>query len=175
MRLGSPMRQPDARGHVPGRWGALTVPVGIFSSVTTRVSASTPPRPTLGRLTGRALLLRCPRCGGRGIWESWFKMKHACPTCGQVLERGESRDFWIGAYLINLVVAETAAVLIAAIVWLTLWPRVSFNFLWGASMVLAVVTPIVFYPFSRDLWLAWDLHFRPHEEGDVVPPVSRPS
>jgi uncharacterized protein (DUF983 family) len=151
------------------------VPVGIFSGVTTRVSASTPPRPTLGRLTGRALLLRCPRCGGRGIWESWFKMKHACPTCGQVLERGESRDFWIGAYLINLVVAETAAVLIAAIVWLTLWPRVSFNFLWGASMVLAVVTPIVFYPFSRDLWLAWDLHFRPHEEGDVVPPVSRPS
>jgi hypothetical protein len=95
-------------------------------------------------------------------------MKHACPTCGQVLERGESRDFWIGAYLINLVVAETMAVVIAAALWLTLWPRVSFNVLWGASMVLAVVMPIVFYPFARNLWLAWDLYFRPHEEGDVL-------
>ena len=27
---------------------------------------------------------------------------------------------------------------------------------------------IVFYPFARDLWLAWDLHFRPSEEGAVV-------
>jgi len=95
-------------------------------------------------------------------------MKHACPTCGQVLERGESRDFWIGAYVINLVAAEMVAVLIAAVLWLSLWPRVSFNFLWGASMVLAIITPIVFYPFARDLWLAWDLHFRPNEEGDVV-------
>lgn len=94
-------------------------------------------------------------------------MQHACPTCGQVLERGESRDFWIGAYLINLVTAELLAVLIAALLWLTLGSRVSFNFLWGASMALAVVMPVVFYPWSRDIWLALDLHFRPHEEGDV--------
>ena len=125
-------------------------------------------RATLPQLTGRALLLRCPRCGAGGIWESWFRMKHACPSCGQVLERGESRDFWIGAYLINLVVAELVAVLIAAALWVGLWPRVSFNFLWGASMLLAVVMPIAFYPFSRDLWLAVDLHFRPHEAGDVA-------
>lgn len=95
-------------------------------------------------------------------------MKYACPTCGQVLERGESSDFWIGAYTINLVVAETMAIVIAAVLWLTLWPRLSFNVLWGASMLLAVVMPIVFYPFSRDLWLAWDLYFRPHEEGDTL-------
>jgi uncharacterized protein (DUF983 family) len=125
-------------------------------------------RPSFLELTLRGLRLRCPRCGASGIWVSYFRMKHACPTCGQVLERGESSDFWIGAYLINLVVAETMAVVVAAVLWLTLWPRVSFNVLWGASMVLAVVMPIVFYPFSRDLWLAWDLHFRPHEEGDIL-------
>jgi hypothetical protein len=34
------------------------------------------------------------------------------------------------------------------------------------SMALAVLMPIIFYPFARDLWLAWDLHFRPAEEGD---------
>lgn len=123
---------------------------------------------SLATLTGRALLRRCPRCGAPGIWNSFFSMKHACPTCGQVLERGESSDFWVGAYLINLVIAEFMAVGIAAVLWLALWPRVSFNVLWGASMLLAVVMPVVFYPFARDLWLAWDLYFRPHEEGDVL-------
>jgi uncharacterized protein (DUF983 family) len=130
-----------------------------------RTPGSTP-RPSLGLLTLRALRRRCPRCGSAGIWSSWFRMKHACPTCGQVFERGESEDFWIGAYLINLVVAETMAVVIAAVLWLAASPVLSFNVLWGISMVLAVVMPIVFYPFARDLWLAWDLHFRPTEIGD---------
>ncbi|HUQ46107.1 MAG TPA: DUF983 domain-containing protein [Gemmatimonadaceae bacterium] len=123
-------------------------------------------RPSLGTLVGRALLLRCPRCGGRGIRHSWLRMKHACPTCGQVLERGEAHDFFIGAYLINLVVAETSAVVIAGAMWIALGSRVSFNVLWGASMGLAVAMPIAFFPFSRVLWLAFDLHFRPSEVGD---------
>jgi Uncharacterized protein conserved in bacteria len=126
-----------------------------------------PVRPTLGTLVRRALLLRCPRCGARGIWQSWFRMKHACPTCGQVFERGESHDFFIGAYLINLVVAESTAVIVAAVMWIALGSRVSFNVLWGASMALAVVMPVIFYPFSRELWLAFDLYFRPTEAGDM--------
>jgi uncharacterized protein (DUF983 family) len=125
-----------------------------------------PARPTLATMVGRALLLRCPRCGARGIWQSWFKMKHACPVCGQVFERGESHDFFIGAYLINLVVAEATAVVVAAAMWIVLGSRVSFNVLWGASMALAVIMPVIFYPFSRELWLAFDLHFRPAEAGD---------
>jgi uncharacterized protein (DUF983 family) len=94
-------------------------------------------------------------------------MKHACPVCGQVFERGESQDFFIGAYLINLVVAESTAIVVAAAMWITLGSRVSFNVLWGASMALAVIMPVVFYPFSRELWLALDLYFRPREAGDV--------
>ena len=93
-------------------------------------------------------------------------MVHACPTCGQVFERGESSDFFIGAYLINLVVAELSAMVAAAGMWFTLGSRVSFNVLWAASMLLAIGMPIVFYPFSRELWLAFDLHFRPSEAGD---------
>lgn len=124
-------------------------------------------RPSLAVLLGRALRRRCPRCGAGGIWLSWFKMRHACPVCGQVFERGESHDFFIGAYLINLVVAEASAIVIAAIMWITLGSRVSFNVLWGASMALAVIMPVIFYPFSRELWLAFDLYFRPSEAGDV--------
>jgi uncharacterized protein (DUF983 family) len=124
-------------------------------------------RPSLATLVGRALLRRCPRCGARGIWQSWFKMKHACPVCGLVFERGESHDFFIGAYLINLVVAESTAVIVAAAMWIVLGSRVSFNVLWGASMALAVLMPVLFYPFARELWLAFDLYFRPFESGDM--------
>jgi uncharacterized protein (DUF983 family) len=123
-------------------------------------------RATLAQRLWRALLLRCPRCGGRGVWRSWFKMNERCPSCGLVFERGESSDFWIGAYLINLVVAELSAVVLVAIMWLVLGHRASFNALWAASMALAIIMPLLFYPFSRELWLAFDLHFRPSERGD---------
>src|SRR4051812_50180641 len=114
-------------------------------------------RPTLGTLVTRALLLRCPRCGGRGIWRSWFRMKHACPTCGQVFERGESHDFFIGAYLINLVVAESTAIVVAAVMWVGVGLRGAVNGLWGAAVVVAVVMPVVFFPLSRGLLLGFGL------------------
>ena len=128
-----------------------------------------PARATLAQGIGRALLLRCPRCGARGVWRSWFRMRESCARCGLMFERGESSDFWIGAYLINLVVAETSAVVLVGIAWLTLGSRFSFNTLWAASIVMAIVMPMLFYPFSRELWLAFDLHFRPSERGDVGP------
>lgn len=34
------------------------------------------------------------------------------------------------------------------------------------AIALAVFMPVAFYPFSRTLWLAWDLSFRPIEPGD---------
>lgn len=118
-------------------------------------------------MIGRALLLRCPRCGRRGIWRSWFKIKHACPTCGLVLERGESEDYWLGAYMFNLVAAELVSVATAMVVIIALWPHVPWNFVWGLSVVLAIAMPVLFFPFARDLWLAFDLMFRPREAGDV--------
>jgi len=36
-----------------------------------------------------------------------------------------------------------------------------------ASVALAILMPVLFFPFSRTLWLAFDLHFRPSERGDV--------
>ena len=34
------------------------------------------------------------------------------------------------------------------------------------AIVLCVTLPFAFFPFSRTLWLAWDLSFRPSEPGD---------
>jgi uncharacterized protein (DUF983 family) len=129
-------------------------------------SPTAPGRAPLSPLVRRALARRCPRCGGAGVWRGWFRTVPQCPACGLVFDRGESSDFWLGAYLINLVVAEVSAVAIAAALWLTMGSRLSFNVLWGASMLLAVLMPVAFYPLSRGLWLAVDLHVRPAETGD---------
>jgi uncharacterized protein (DUF983 family) len=113
---------------------------------------------------GRAILLRCPRCGSGGIVKTWFSLYERCPTCGLAFARGEASDYWLGAYAINLVLAEgLAAVIALTILWLT-WPSHMAAQITG--MTLAVLLPIVLFPFSRTLWLAWDLSFRPREEGD---------
>lgn len=112
-------------------------------------------------MIGRALVLRCPRCGGRGIRRSWFRFKFACPTCDLALERGESEDYWLGAYMFNLVAAELVSVGIAVVVIVSMWPDVPWNVVWALAVVLAIVMPVLFFPFSRDLWLAFDLMFRP--------------
>jgi uncharacterized protein (DUF983 family) len=116
---------------------------------------------------GRALLLRCPRCGGGGILRTWFKMRDACPTCGLSLERGESSEFWIGAYVFNLVLGEVIAIGVPVAWMIASAPHQPWTYIEATALVLAVGLPFVFFPFSRTLWLAWDLSFRPFEPGDV--------
>jgi uncharacterized protein (DUF983 family) len=115
---------------------------------------------------GRALLLRCPRCGGRGILRGWLKMRDVCPTCGLALERGEASDFWLGAYVFNLAGAEGLSILLVVIYLIVAWPNVNTTIVEAVAIALAVSTPFLFFPFSRTLWLAWDLSFRPSEPGD---------
>ena len=118
------------------------------------------------RKFGRAVLLRCPRCGGGGILRTWLKMKERCPTCDLALERGERADFWLGAYVFNLAIGEVLAIGIP-IIWIIAsapnqpWTRIEIT-----AVILCVTLPFIFFPFSRTLWLAWDLSFRPSEPGD---------
>jgi hypothetical protein len=93
-------------------------------------------------------------------------MRDRCPTCGLALERGETSDFWIGAYVFNLAAGELIAVGIPLIWVILTWPNPSWTGVEVLALVLAVALPFAFFPFSRTLWLAWDLSFRPSEPGD---------
>ena len=93
-------------------------------------------------------------------------MKDTCPACALALERGESSDFWVGAYVFNLVIGEVVA-LGVPIVWMIVSaPRQPWTLIEIVAVVLCVGLPFLFFPFSRTLWLAWDLSFRPSEPGD---------
>jgi uncharacterized protein (DUF983 family) len=118
------------------------------------------------RVTARALVLRCPRCGGRGVFRSWFRLEPECPTCGLALERGESEDHWFGAVAVNLVAAELLGVG-AILVWIiATWPDVPWTAVQYTGPLIMIALPVLFYPFSRALWLAWDLYLRPAVPGD---------
>ncbi len=98
---------------------------------------------------------------------TWLKMEDACPTCGLALERGESSEFWIGAYVFNLVIGELIAIGVPIIWMVTSAPNQPWTLIEVTAAVLALGLPFAFFPFSRTLWLAWDLSFRPSEPGDA--------
>jgi uncharacterized protein (DUF983 family) len=114
----------------------------------------------------RAMTLRCPRCGGRGILKSWFHMRPACPTCALALERGEEDDYWYGGFMFNIIAAELLSMGTVAILIVATYPRVPWTALEILGPALAVSVPFLTFPFARCVWLAWDLTFRPAEPGD---------
>jgi uncharacterized protein (DUF983 family) len=109
--------------------------------------------PRLRTLLGRALMRRCPLCGTGGIFKNWWSLRDACPRCGHRFEREEG--YFLGAYAVNLIAAEflTVAVLVALFVW----TDVSWVAIEAIVIPLAVGLPILFFPYSRTLWMAIDL------------------
>lgn len=125
----------------------------------TTPTSSPPSAATLLRALARAARMRCPRCGARGLFASWTRLRDRCPGCGLALDRGEE-DHFFGAYVLNLVVAEAvpALVLLGGIAWT--WPEVPWTALGRAAIALAILCPVAFFPLSRTLWLAVDTTFR---------------
>jgi uncharacterized protein (DUF983 family) len=105
--------------------------------------------------------------------QSWLKLRDDCPQCGLALERGERSDFWIGAYVFNLVAGEIVAIGIPIIWMIVSAPNQPWTEIEVVGAVLCVALPFLFFPFSRTLWLAWDLSFRPVEPGDASRTASR--
>ncbi|MCU0619027.1 MAG: DUF983 domain-containing protein [Gemmatimonadaceae bacterium] len=116
--------------------------------------------PRWPRMVVRALGLRCPHCGARGVLPSWFRLAPACPGCGLRLERGEA-DYFLGAYLVNLIVAELLVAGILVGVAIATWPAVPWTAIQWGGIAAVLVGVVVAYPFSKLTWLAWDLALRP--------------
>ncbi len=131
---------------------------------------------TVGRTLRRAMGLRCPVCGGRGLFSRWFSMVENCPTCGFRFHRVEGH--WIGALGLNTIVSFAALLLAVVIGIVVTMPDPPAGALIAATVTVAAVTPVVFFPWSRTLWSATDLLMRPLEPDDDVDvrywPAARP-
>lgn len=113
----------------------------------------------VGRVFGRALLLRCPVCGKGRMFHSWFKMNEECARCGWHFEREEG--YFTGAMAINLVLAELV-LCVAAIAFIVNGTPIAVAI--PAGVALGVALPMLGWPFSRSLWVALDLILHPLSE-----------
>ena len=122
----------------------------------------------VGVLFWRAIRLRCPNCGGGPIFDGWMRMRSRCPRCGLPLERGE-QGYQVGSYMFAIIAAELVFAAIFVGVLLLTWPDPPWDLLLYGGMVLMVVVPFLFFPFSKTLFLAFDLTFRPATPEELTP------
>jgi uncharacterized protein (DUF983 family) len=121
------------------------------------------------RLFTRAIRLRCPHCGGGPIFVTWKRLVPNCPKCGLGLERGE-QGYWLGAYFFNLMAMETLfSVWVVGLLWWT-WPTPPWTLFQVVTIALMAIVPFAFFPFSKTLFLAFDLWVRPPTEADFIVP-----
>jgi uncharacterized protein (DUF983 family) len=118
--------------------------------------------PTPGTMLRRGVTKRCPACGSGHLFEGWFRMKECCPGCGLWFEREEG--FFLGAYTVNLAIAEGLLLILAIVPLIALLDANPDLAVWPilvTGLAAAILAPVVFYPFSRTIWSAIDLVLRP--------------
>ena len=111
-------------------------------------------------LLWRALRLRCPICGGGGIFKSWFTPKEQCPTCGFVFSRGDS-GYQLGAMALALIIPSLIWLASFVAILLTTWPNPPWTLLQWGSVAFMIVFPLAFYPVAHTLAMALDVLVRP--------------
>lgn len=121
--------------------------------------------PTPTRRITRALALRCPECGGGGLFRHWLRLEARCPRCALKLDRAHP-DHFVGAYLVNLIIAELLFAVGLAMWLLAVWPAVPWGRIELVAVAAMVISPLVTYPFTRTVWLAADLIFDPPKPSD---------
>jgi uncharacterized protein (DUF983 family) len=116
--------------------------------------APTPLFPEVG--TSRALIRgarkRCPRCGERDTFVSWFQIRTACPRCD--LRFAKEEGGFLGAMTLNYLVAIGLWLVVLAVGIALTVPDVAVVPLLIASAIVLIGVPLWFYPRSKMIWAA---------------------
>jgi uncharacterized protein (DUF983 family) len=116
-------------------------------------------------MIGRAFRRRCPRCGGKAF-SSYFTLREHCPQCGLGFEREEG--YWVGALVINTAVVFGSFLVLFVGGMLLFWPDVPWGGLAAVTLGTMALLPILFYPWSKTLWMALELSWHPLEDHEVA-------
>ena len=121
------------------------------------ISSVKDPSASLITMTLRSVTRRCPRCGSGPLFRNWATLNEFCATCGFKFER--EPGYWTGALIVNMT-AALGAFFVTLLGGLVLtWPDVPWNLLWVGTIVIMLVVPVIFYPWSKSLWLAIELSY----------------
>jgi uncharacterized protein (DUF983 family) len=112
--------------------------------------------PSFGRMMRRAIVLRCPWCGARRTFiRKWLGKYPRCRTCGIRWRREEG--FELGAVALNTALTFLTLAIGMTIGFVVTAPDIPVVPMVLSLIGIAVLMPIVIYPFTFTMWLAFDL------------------
>ena len=111
----------------------------------------------LTRALGRAIRLRCPRCGATPLFRGWFQMAESCALCGLKFERAQG--YFVGAIYVNY--AVTTFLVIGGYVLLWAFTELTTTAQLALWLPVVVVFPLWFFRYSRSFWLALEYAVNP--------------
>jgi uncharacterized protein (DUF983 family) len=121
---------------------------------------------TLVQALRRGLRRQCPRCGQDKIFSSFFTLHSNCPRCGFHFEREEG--YWTGAMIVNIGACELWFAILFVLVIVATLPDIA----WAPLLVVALLTngllPVVFYPWSKTIWMALDVYMHRDAGDDLL-------
>jgi len=105
----------------------------------------------------RGARLRCPRCGSGHLFRRYFTLRPDCPRCALHFEREEG--YWVGALAVNIAIVMAIFVVAFVAILVATVPEVPVGPTLAVLVPVMVLGPILFYPFSKTLWMAIDYGF----------------
>jgi hypothetical protein len=69
--------------------------------------------------------------------------------------------------MFNIVISELIFVLLFLGIVLLTWPSPPWRLLQYGGIALMILAPVIFFPFSKTLFLAFDLLFRPATKDEL--------
>jgi len=112
--------------------------------------------PSFGRMLRRALVLHCPWCGSRRTFiRKWFGKYERCRTCGIRWRREEG--FELGAVTVNTVLTFIVLTAGMTVGFVVTQPDIRVAPLVLSLIGIALLMPVVIYPFTYTIWLSFDL------------------
>jgi uncharacterized protein (DUF983 family) len=114
-------------------------------------------------LFARGLPRRCARCGSGKLFRHYLSMVPDCPGCGLHFER--EQGYFAGALAINIIcIGGLFAVSFLVAMILTV-PDVPVPLMLAIFVPMMALGPIVWYPFSKTIWVAVDRAFLQQLDG----------
>ena len=102
--------------------------------------------------------LKCPVCLQGSVFKDRFNALQKCPQCGFYFSR--ESGFWAGStyfgYGATVFVAGGVGVILGFVFGLGWTVPVL-----AAVVIVAIVFPIWFFPYAREIWLVLDLYLNP--------------
>ena len=115
----------------------------------------------------RGVRLRCAWCGSRRTFiRRWLGKYPRCRTCGLRWRREDG--FEIGAVALNTVVTFFCLAVAMGVGFVVSYPDIAVWPIVGVCIAIAVVLPILIYPWTFTVWFAVDVVAHPPDGRELA-------